>query len=121
MSVFARATQPLQTLDGAVNHLTDFTVREIPWVWWPASPPRRDRPFEAGQHAAYLVWSAASFLAGEVLAQRMPEELRSTGRRLRNERIATGMIAAAGWLVAAGAWDRRAERLRRRPWQRLRR
>jgi hypothetical protein len=121
MSVFAGATQPLQRLDGAVNRLNDLSVRATPWMWWPASPPHRDRPFEASQHAVYLVWSAVGFLVGEVLAHRMPEELRSTGRRLRNERIATGVITAAVWLVAAGAWDRRAERLRRRPWQRLRR
>jgi hypothetical protein len=121
MSVFARATQPLQILDGSVNRLNDLTVRATPSMWWPATPPRRDRPFQAVHHAAYLVWSAVGFLAGDVLAQRMPEELRSTGRRLRNERIATGLMAAAVWLVAAGAWDRRAERLRRRPWQRLRR
>lgn len=121
MSVFAGATRPLQKLDRAVNGLNDFTVRATPWMWWPAPPPRRDRPFEAGQHAAYLAWSAVGFLAGDVLAQRMPEKLRSTGRTLRNERIATAMMTAALWLVAAGAWDRRAERLRRRPWQRLRR
>ena len=121
MSVFARVTQPLQELDGAVNRLNDLTVRAAPWMWWPASPPRRDRPFEASQHAAYLAWSAVGYLAGDVLAQRMPEQLRSTGRRLRNERIATGVLSAGAWLVAAGAWDRRAERLRRRPWQRVRR
>jgi hypothetical protein len=121
MSVFADATQPLERLDGAVNGLNDLSVRATPWMWWPASPPRRDRPFEAGQHAAYLAWSAVGLVASEVLAQRMPEELRSTGSQLRNERIATVVMAAAMWLVAAGAWDRRAERLRRRPWQRLRR
>ena len=121
MSVFALATQPLQGLDGAVNRLNDLAVRATPWMWWPASPPRRDRPFEAGQHAAYLAWSAVGYLAGDALARRAPEEMRSTGRRLRDERIATGVMAAAMWLVVAGAWDRRAERLRRRPWERLRR
>jgi hypothetical protein len=121
MSVFAGATQPLQKLDGAVNRLNDLSVRATPWMWWPASPPRRERRLEADQHASYLAWSAVGLLVGEVLAQRMPEELRSTGRRLRNERIATGVMTGAVWLVAAGAWDRRAERLRRRPWQRLRR
>lgn len=121
MSVFAGATQPLQKLDGAVNRLNDLTIRVTPWMWWPASPPRRDRALEAGQHAAYLGWSVVGLLVGDVLAQRMPEDLRSTGRQLRNERIATVMMTAAMWLVAAGAWDRRAERLRLRPWQRLRR
>jgi hypothetical protein len=118
MSPFARATRPLQRLDGPVNRLSDFTVRVTPWMWWPASPPRRDRPYEAGQHAAYLAWSAIGFVAGEVLAQRLPEDQRSTGRRLRNERIVTGLLTGVLWLVIVGAWDRRAERLRRRPWQR---
>jgi hypothetical protein len=121
MSVFAGVTQPLQRLDGAVNRLNDLSVRATPWMWWPASPPLADRPFEAGQHAAYLAWSAVAFLGGELLAHRMPQELRSTGRRLRNERIATGIMAVAVWLVATGAWDRRAERFRRRPWQRVQR
>ena len=74
-------------------------------MWWPASPPRRDRPFGAGQHAVYLAWSAVGYLAGDVLARRKPEEMRSTGRRLCNERIATGVLAVGAWLVAAGAWD----------------
>jgi hypothetical protein len=121
MSVFAGVTRPLQRLDGAVNGLSDLFVRAAPWMWWPASPPRPDRPFEAGQHAAYLMWSAVGFLVGEVLAHRMPQELRSTGRRLRNERIATVIMPAAVWFLVAGAWDRRAERFRRKPWQRVRR
>jgi hypothetical protein len=108
-------------LDGPVNRLSDLSVRAAPWMWWPASPPRRDRPYGAGQHAAYLAWSAIGFAAGEVLVQRLPEDQRSTGRRLRDERIVSGLLAAVLWLVAAGAWDRRAERLRRRPWQRRRR
>ena len=65
-----------------------------------------------------LAWSVAGYLLGDVLAQRMPEEVRSTRRRLRIERIVTGLITATLWLAFAGAWDRRAERLRRRPWQR---
>jgi hypothetical protein len=117
MSVFARATQPLQGLDETVNRLSDLTVRVTPWMWWPASPPRRDRPYDAGQHATYLAWSAAGFLAGDVLAKRVPEEHRSTGRRLRTERMLTALMTAVLWLVTVGAWDRRAERLRRRPWR----
>jgi len=118
MSLFARVTLPLAKLDGPVNRLSDLGIRVAPWAWWPASPPRHDRPYNAGQHAVLLAWSAAGYLVGDVLVQRMPEESRSTGRRLRIERIVTGLIAAMMWLVAVGAWDRRAERLRRRPWQR---
>jgi hypothetical protein len=51
----------------------------------------------------------------------MPEEHRSTGRRLRNERIVAGVASVVFWFAASGAWDRRAERLRRRPWRRGRR
>jgi len=118
MSVFARATEPLAGLDGPVNRFADLTLRVAPWMWWPASPPRRDRPYDAGQHAVYLTWSAVGFLGGEVLVQRLPEEQRSTGTGLRNERILTVVLTVVLWLVAAGAWDRRAERLRRRPWRR---
>ncbi len=118
MSLFARVTGPLAKLDGPVNRLSDLGIRVAPWAWWPASPPRHDRPYDAGQHAVLLAWSAAGYLVGDVLVQRVPEESRSTGRRLRIERIVTGLIAAMIWLVAVGAWDRRAERLRRRPWQR---
>jgi hypothetical protein len=120
MSFFARATRPLEMLDGPVNRLSDVAVRVAPWAWWPASPPRSDRPYDRGQHAAYLAWMVAGHLAGDVLAQHMPEEHRSTGRRLRAERIVTALVSAAIWLVCAGAWDRRAERLRRRPWRRRR-
>jgi hypothetical protein len=118
MSLFARVTGPLAKLDGPVNRLSDLGIRVAPWAWWPASPPRHDRPYDAGQHAVLLAWSAAGYLVGDVLVQSVPEESRSTGRRLRIERIVTGLIAAMIWLVAVGAWDRRAERLRRRPWQR---
>jgi hypothetical protein len=121
MSVFARATRALEALDGPVNRFSDLTVRATPWMWWPASPPRPDREYDAGQHATVLAWSAVGYLAGDVLAQRLPEEHRSTGSRLRNERIVTGVMSAALWLVVVGAWDRRAGRLRRRPWQRIRR
>ena len=119
MSFFARVTQPLEPLDRAVNWANDLTVRATPWMWWPASPPRRDRSYDTAQHATYLAWTALGYVAGDILAQRMPEEHRSTGARLRNERILTGLTTGVAWLVAVGAWDRRAEQLRRRPWQRL--
>lgn len=118
MTLFARATQPLQRLDGPINRFHEMEVRDTPWMWWPASPPRRDRPYDAGQHAVVLVWSAVGFLAGDLLAQRVPEGRRSSGRRLRNERIATAVASAVVWVVAVGAWDRRAARLRRRRWRR---
>jgi hypothetical protein len=119
MSLFARATQPLHRLDGPVNGATDLTIRLTPaWMWWPASPPRRDRPHDAGQHAVYLGWSAVGLLAGDVLATHLPEEHRSTGARLRTERIVSVVLTVVLWVVLAGAWDRRAERLRRRPWRR---
>ena len=121
MSLFARVTRPLHELDEPVNRLTDVAIRVTPWMWWPALPPRRGRPFDAGQHAVCLAWSAVGFVVGDVLAQRLPAEQRSTGERLRNERILTGALTAVLWLVTAGAWDRRAERLRLRPWQRRRR
>jgi hypothetical protein len=112
MSFFARVTEPLAPIDGPVNRLNDLTVRVTPWVWWPASPPRRDRRLGAGQHASYLAWSVAGYLAGDVLAKLLPEEHRSIGARLRNERIVTGLATVVVWLLAVGAWDRRAERLR---------
>jgi hypothetical protein len=118
VTLFARATRPLERVDGAVNRLNDLTVRLTPWVWWPAARPTRDRPLHAGQHAAYLGWSAFGFVAGELLARRLPEDQRPTGRRLRRERAATALLSVALWIVAAGAWDRRAARLRRRPWRR---
>ena len=52
--VFDRLTRPLARLDRPVNALNDGTVRLTPWVWWPASAPRPDRPWSAGQHVAYL-------------------------------------------------------------------
>lgn len=116
MTLFARATQPLQRLDGPINRFHDLTVRITPGMWWPASRPRRDRPYDAGQHAVVLVWSAAGFLAGDLLAQRWPKDDPSTGRRLRNERIATAVASAVSWVVFVGAWDRRAAHLRRRRW-----
>jgi hypothetical protein len=103
-----------RSIDRPVNALNDGTVRLVPWLWWPAFPPRRDRPWSAGQHIAYVGWSLASFVLGEVVAARLPAELRSTGARLRNERLITGVAGLAAWVVAAGAWDRRAGGSRRR-------
>ena len=88
VTLFARATRPLERVDGAVNRLNDLTVRLTPRVWWPAARPTRDRPLHAGQHAAYLGWSAFGFVAGELLARRLPEDQRPTGRRLGRERAA---------------------------------
>jgi hypothetical protein len=91
----------------------------MPWIWWPGSQPRRDRPYRPEHHAAYLAWSAASFAFAEALSRRLPEEMRSTGARLRSERAISAVTSVVLWIVCAGAWDRRAERLRRRPWSRL--
>jgi hypothetical protein len=117
MSYFARVTRPLARLDGPVNWCSDLAVRTTPWMWWPASPPRRDRPLNTTQHAAYLAWSVGGYLAGDAIATRLPEDMRSSGRQLRIERVVTGVASVALWLVFAGAWDRRAARLRRRPWR----
>lgn len=114
MTVFDRLTRPLAPIDRVVNALNDGTIRLMPLVWWPASAPRRDHPWRAGQHVAYVGWSVAGSLVGEVVAARLPEDLRPTGTRLRNERLASGVAGLAVWVVAAGAWDRRAAGLRRR-------
>jgi hypothetical protein len=114
VTVFDRLTRPLARADRPVNALNDGTVRLTPWVWWPASAPRRGRPWSAGQHLACVGWGLAAFVVGEVVYARLPADLRSTGTRLRNERLASGVAGVAAWVVAAGAWDRRAARLRRR-------
>jgi hypothetical protein len=120
VTVFDRVTRPLSRLDRPVNALDDGAVRRMPWAWWPASAPKRARPWDAGQHGAYVAWSVAGLLVGEVLAALLPEDQRSTGRRLRNERLGSGLAALALWVLAAGAWDRRAAKLRaRRPWLRI--
>ena len=116
MTSLARLTQPFSRLDGPINALTDATVRRMPWTWWPVGPPRADRPMTARHHAVSLGWSAVVFVAGEVA---VPTSLQSSGRRLRAERAATVLLSLALWALGAGAWDRRAERLRRRPWKRL--
>lgn len=119
MTVFARLTLPLAPIDSAVNSLNDCTVRLTPWVWWPASAPKRNRSWSLEQHVAYAGWSLVGSVVGEVVAWRLPDELQSTGTRLRNERLGGGLAAVVVWVVAAGAWDRRAEQLRRgRPWRR---
>lgn len=82
MTVFDRLTRPLAPIDRPVNAVNDGTVRMMPWVWWPASAPRPDRSWGAGQHVEYVGCSPVAFVVGEV--------------------------------VAVGAWDRRAARLRRR-------
>lgn len=120
MSFFARATAPLQAVDGPLNRLSDLTVGMTPWMWWPASPPRRDRPYDAAQHAVLVTWSVVGYVAGDVLSQKLPEEQRSTGRRLQAERIGAAVASVALWLLMVGAWDRRAAHLRRRPWRRAR-
>jgi hypothetical protein len=113
VTVFDRLTRPLARIDRPVNALNDGTVRLTPWVWWPASAPRRGRPWSAEQHAAYLGWSLAAFAVADVVAAHLPEDLRSTGVRLRRERVVTGVASVAAWVVAAGAWDRRAARRHR--------
>jgi hypothetical protein len=119
VTVFDRLTRPLAPIDRPVNAVNDGTVRRMRWVWWPASAPRRDRPWSTGQHVAYVAWSLGAFVVGEVVAARLPAHLRSTGTRLRNERLGGALAGLVGWVVAVGAWDRRAARLqRRRPWVR---
>jgi hypothetical protein len=116
MTIFARSTEALSRLDTPLNAMTDVTVRRMPWMWWPATPPRQDRPYSVAQHAATLAWSAATFVVGELAT---PRQLRSSGRRLQLERAGSLLLSIVAWVLAAGAWDRRAERLRRRPWRRL--
>jgi hypothetical protein len=119
MTPSARVTAPLARFDSAWNRLGDATIRWVPWTWWPLDPPRADRPYGPGEHAVIGAWLAVSFTLSEVVVARQPEELRSTGTRLAIERALTIALSVAAWLAAAGAWDRRAERLRRRPWLRL--
>jgi hypothetical protein len=119
VSVFARTTEALRPLDAVLNGTSDLSVRFAPWMWWPADPPRADRPYGVAHHVAYLAWSAAAFALVESLMTQLPEEQRPSGARLRYERVATAVAGAAVWWISAGAWDRRAARLRRRPWTRL--
>ncbi len=119
MTLPARATAPLARFDGALNGFSDAEIRWLPWTWWPLDPPRADRPFGREEHAVSAAWLAAGFALSEVVAARVPDEMRSTGTALTVERVLTAVLSVATWLAVAGAWDRRAERLRRRPWRRL--
>jgi hypothetical protein len=119
VTIFDRLTRPLAPVDRPINALNDGTARVTPWVWWPASAPRRNRPWSTGQHVAYAGWALAGLVVGEIVAARLPAGLRSTGAQLRNDRIRAGLAGLVGWVIVAGAWDRRATRLRRRrPWLR---
>ncbi len=120
MTFPARVTQPLSRFDSSLNAVNDMSARLVPWGWWPIGPPRPDRPYGAAEHAVYLGWSVLGFGIGEVATARQPEERRSTGALLASERALTIVLSVLVWAGASGAWDRRAERLRRRPWRRLR-
>jgi hypothetical protein len=119
MTLPARATAALSRFDGPLNALADSSPRLVPWAWWPIDPPRRDRPYGPREHAVYLGWSVAGFAVGEAAVALIPEEDRPRGTRLGVERAVTLAGAGALWLATAGAWDRRAAALRRRPWRRL--
>ena len=119
MTLPARASAPLARYDAAWNRLNDATIRWVPWTWWPLEPPRADRPYGREEHAVIGAWLLVSFTLTEVVVARQPEEMRSTGTKLAIERALTLALSVAVWLAAAGAWDRRAERLRRRPRRRL--
>ncbi len=120
MSFLARVTRPLARFDAPVNALNDLAARRYRWMWWPIQPPRPDRPYGPREHAVYFGWSVVGFGIGEAAAASRPEEERSTGALLLFERALTILVGILVWAAAAGAWNRRAARLRRRPWRRLR-
>lgn len=118
MTFAARATAPLAALDRPINALSDAEARLFPWTWWPVGPPPRHRPYGSAEHAVGLGWLVASFALSEVVVATLPEHLRSRGAALQVERAAAVAGGVATWVMIAGAWDRRAQRLRRRPWLR---
>lgn len=120
MTFLARVTEPLSRFDAPLNALNDISARLVPWGWWPVAPPRPDRPYGAPEHAVYLGWSVVGFGIGEIANARQPEDRRSTGALLLFERALTIVLSVLWWAAFAGAWDRRAARLRRRPWRKLR-
>ncbi len=121
MTFPARVTEPLSRFDSSLNAVNDWSARRVPWGWWPIEPPRPDRPYGAAEHAVYLGWSVVGFGIGEAANARQPEDQRSTGARLTFERALTIVLSVLWWAAFTGAWDRRAARLRLRPWRRLRR
>jgi hypothetical protein len=111
-SLLARATEPLSFADPVVNWMTDAGNDRFPWMWWPAQPPDRGRPFGMDTHAAWAIWTLASVIAsnyaGEWALRRidaLPE-----GLALWRDRAFPVVAAVVMWAEAAGAWERRARR-----------
>ena len=119
MSLPARVSSPLARFDPVLNGINDATIRWLPFMWWPIGPPRADRPYGRGEHAHTAAWTVGTFVLTEIAVARQPEEMRRTGTALAVERVLSIVLTLAGWVAVAGAWDRRAERLRRRPWRQL--
>jgi hypothetical protein len=120
MTLLARVTEPLSRFDASLNAVNDASARLVPLGWWPIGPPRPEDPYGAREHAVYLGWSVVGFGIGESLNATRPADQRSTGALLLGERALTLVLGVLWWAAFAGAWDRRAERLRRRPWRRWR-
>jgi hypothetical protein len=102
-------------LDRALNAATDWSNRVLPWVWWPATPPRRRHRYGPEHHAVMAGWLVLSTVAGEVHDRRDTDMGPVERQALRLGGVA-GYVGT--WWLFARAWNRRADRLRR-PWVRL--
>ena len=113
----ARLTAPLAVLDRPLNALNDGSIRVAPWLVWPLSPPRRDETLPPALYVQLAAQALLGQAATEALQRRSGTLL--AGRALQRERALTWAVSVVGTVLAAGAWDRRAARLRARPANRL--
>jgi hypothetical protein len=117
MTLLARVTAPLAAADDAVNALSDTGNRLLSWTWWPLGPLRKHQTTDAAHLGVSIAWAFGSTFGYEAV---VPKRLQSDGARAQVERVVSIVAGIALAIIAAGAWDRRAERLRRRPWRLLR-
>ena len=105
----ARLTRPLAFADEPLNALQDRLNAAMPWVWWPLGRPNPRRPLPASAHLLAAVHIVGGTMLPEPLLRAFGGDL-PTGGRLWGERLGSVLLSAALWIVAAGAWDRRARR-----------
>ncbi len=108
-----RLTAPMAWADPALDAYDDWAARH-PWVWWPIGPPDQRKPLGLREHGWVLGMSLAGVATVE--AVQAANGTRAAGAQLAFERAFTAVVGGVVWLLATGAWERRAAR-RRRWWR----
>jgi hypothetical protein len=99
-SLADRLSAPLAAVDADVNDVHDRLNALVPWLWRPLSPPGVEDRLDARHHALYAAHAGVGVVAAALLVP---------GPRRRGALVGLAVVAAVGWVVFTGAWDRRAD------------